>query len=230
MRASTSTSLGFDVEGAGRVSALLDLPDGARACYVFAHGAGVGMTHAFMQATADGLAQRGIASLRFQFPSMERGSRRPDTPRVARAAVRAAVATATSTGLPLFAGGKSFGGRMTSQAQALTPLPGVRGLAFFGFPLHPADKPSIERAEHLDGVAWPMLFLQGTRDELAEVGLVRAVTDRLGSRATLALFDDADHAFHVRRSSGRNDVQLLDLALDTAVSWIDAVLAGPGAN
>ncbi|MEO6896732.1 MAG: alpha/beta family hydrolase [Caldimonas sp.] len=223
----TATSIG--VEGSGRVSALIDRPVSARACYVFAHGAGAGMDHAFMQATALGLASRGIASLRFQFPSMERGSRRPDAPRVAHAAVRAAVATATaSTGLPLFAGGKSFGGRMTSQAQALSPLPGVRGLAFFGFPLHPPEKPSIERAAHLDEVALPMLFVQGTRDELAEVGLLRAVVDRLGARATLAFIDDADHAFHVRKRSGRTDAQALDLALDTAVRWIDLVLGHTG--
>lgn len=182
-----------------------------------------------MQGAALGLACRGIASLRFQFPSMERGSRRPDAPRVAHAAVRAAVAAATaSTGLPLFAGGKSFGGRMTSQAQALSPLPGVRGLAFFGFPLHPPEKPSIERAAHLDEVALPMLFVQGTRDELAEVGLLRAVVERLGTRATLEFIDDADHAFHVRKRSGRSDVQALDLALDTAVRWIDVVLGQTG--
>jgi uncharacterized protein len=182
------------------------------------------MTHPFMQAVADGLSRRGIATLRFQFPSMERGSRRPDSPRVAHAAVRAAVRTAATTGLPLFAGGKSFGGRMSSQAQASEPLPGVRGLVFFGFPLHPADKPSIERAAHLDDVACPMLFLQGTRDELADLELLRAVTDRLGARASLALLDDADHAFHVRKSSGRSDVETLDDALDTACRWLDAVL------
>ncbi len=183
-----------------------------------------------MQAVADGLARRGVASLRFQFPSMERGSRRPDPPRVAHAAVRAAVAVAASTRLPLFAGGKSFGGRMTSQTQALGSLPGVHGLLFFGFPLHPAGKPSIERAAHLDEVACPMLFLQGSRDELAEVELVRGVADRLGPRATLVLFEDADHAFHVRKSSGRNDLQLLDLLLDTAVGWIDSVLGDPSEN
>lgn len=221
----STTATDVDVEGSGRVPALIDRPDSARACYVFAHGAGAGMNHPFMQAAAIGLAQRGVATLRFQFPSMERGSRRPDPPRVAHAAVRAAVAAAAAaTGLPLFAGGKSFGGRMTSQAQSLSPLPGVHGLAFFGFPLHRPRKPSIERAGHLDDVALPMLFLQGTRDELAEVGLVRSVVERLGVRATLALIDDADHAFHVRKRSGRSDAQALDFALDTAVRWIDVVL------
>lgn len=159
---------------------------------------------------------------------MERGSRRPDTPRVAHATVRAAVATAAATGLPLLAGGKSFGGRMTSQAQAQAPLPVVRGLAFFGFPLHPPGRPSTERGAHLDGVACPMLFLQGTRDELADVDLLRSVTGRLGAGTTLALVDDADHAFHVRKSSGRNDPEVLDLLLDTTARWIDAVLARPG--
>ena len=195
---------------------------------MFAHGAGAGMTHSFMQAVADGLAARGIATLRYQFPSMERGSRRPDTPRVAHATVRAAVATAAATGLPLLAGGKSFGGRMTSQAQAQEPLPGVRGLAFFGFALHPPGRPSTERGAHLDGVACPMLFLQGTRDELADVDLLRSVTGRLGAGTTLALVDDADHAFHVRKSSGRSDPEVLGLMLDTTARWIDAVLARPG--
>ncbi len=211
------------------MSALLDAPAGARACYAFAHGAGAGMTHSFMQSVADGLSARGIATLRFQFPSMERGSRRPDTPRVAHATVRAAVAMAAAAAaeLPLFAGGKSFGGRMTSQAQAQAPLPGVRGLIFFGFPLHPPGKPSTERGLHLDDVALPMLFLQGTRDELADVELVRSVTGRLGADTTLALFDDADHAFHVRKSSGRSDPEVLGLMLDTTARWIDAVLDRP---
>jgi hypothetical protein len=222
--------LSLEVEGAGRVSALLDTPADARACCVLAHGAGAGMTHPFMEAVAAGLAARSVATLRFQFPSMERGSRRPDSPRVAHAAVRAAVKAAAATGLPLFAGGKSFGGRMTSQAQAEAPLPGVRGLVFFGFPLHPPGAPSIERGQHLDAVACPMLFLQGTRDELAGVDLVRALTDRLGEGTTLTLFDDADHAFHVRRSSGRTDAQVLGLMLDTTTRWIDAVLARPSAN
>jgi predicted alpha/beta-hydrolase family hydrolase len=228
VQAPTPEGLSFEVEGAGRVSALLEVPVAARACYVLAHGAGAGMRHAFMQAVADGLAARGIASLRFQFPSMERGSRRPDPPRVAHATVRAAVEVAKATGLPLFAGGKSFGGRMTSQAQAEAPLPGVLGLLFFGFPLHPAGSPSTERALHLDTVACPMLFVQGTRDELADLDLIRAVAGRLGEDTTLALFDDADHSFHVRKSSGRGDAEVLGLMLDTVARWIDTVLARQG--
>jgi hypothetical protein len=201
-------------------SSLVLRPERAHACFVFAHGAGAGMQHAFMATFAEGLAQRGIATLRYQFPYMDKGSKRPDPPAVAQAAVRAAVAQAAArcAGLPLFAGGKSFGGRMTSQAQAREPLFGVRGLVFVGFPLHPAGKPSLDRAEHLSGVDCPMLFLQGTRDDLAESALVETVVERLGARATLAFFDDADHAFHVRASSGRNDLQvrLERLALLTA--------------
>jgi uncharacterized protein len=161
--------LSIDIAGASPVSALLNMPDEAWAGYVFAHGAGAGMEHSFMTGFANGLAERRIATLRYQFPYMEQGSKRPDTPKVAHAAVRAAVAQAAQLlpGLPLFAGGKSFGGRMTSQAQALSPLPGVRGLVFVGFPLHPAGKPADERAAHLFEIDLPMLFLQGTRDELA---------------------------------------------------------------
>ena len=204
------------------VSALLDAPDGGRACYVFAHGAGAGMNHSFMTAFATGLAAREVATLRYQFPYTEKGSKRPDVPALAHAAVRAAVAEAARQcpGLPLFAGGKSFGGRMTSQAQAEEPMPGVRGLVFVGFPLHPAGQPGVDRAEHLSKVAVPMLFLQGTRDELAEPGLIRATTDKLGALATLELFDDADHSFHVRVKSGRNDAQVRDAMLDAIVAWI----------
>ena len=206
------------------VSGLLCRPQHSLACYVLAHGAGAGMNHAFMASVADGLAERGIATLRYQFPYMERGSKRPDSPRVAHAAVRATVATAFSL-MPdarLFAGGKSFGGRMTSQAQAEEALPQVRGLIFLGFPLHPAKQPSEERADHLSRVACPMLFVQGTRDELADVALIRTVTERLGALATLQLFDDADHSFHVRAQSGRTDRQVLDSILDTIVAWITA--------
>jgi predicted alpha/beta-hydrolase family hydrolase len=183
------------------------------------------MHHPFMAAVASGLARRGVATLRFQFPSMERASRRPDPPRIAHAAVRAAVAEANRRlgGLPLFAGGKSFGGRMTSQAQAETPLPGVAGLVFLGFPLHPAGRPGDERGEHLARVACPMLFVQGSRDDLAEVGLITALAHRLGARATLAMFDDADHAFHVRARSGSNDAEVLEHLLDTVVEWIARV-------
>jgi len=204
------------------VSGLLSLPADARACLVLAHGAGAGMTHPFLQALADGLAERNIGTLRYQFPSMERGSKRPDPPPVAHAAVRAAVAEAARLvpGLALVAGGKSFGGRMTSQAQAEAPLPGVRGLVFVGFPLHPPKQPSDARAAHLDAVAVPMLFLQGTRDALAEPTLLEAVVGRLGSRATLRLFDGADHAFHVPAKSGRRDEDVRRELLDALAAWI----------
>jgi predicted alpha/beta-hydrolase family hydrolase len=209
-------------EGA-TTSGLLDVPANARACYVFAHGAGAGMNHAFMAAMADGLARRGIATLRFQFPYMEHGSKRPDAPAVAQAAVRAAVEEAARQlpGLPIFAGGKSYGGRMTSQAQAVQPLPGVRGIVFVGFPLHPAGKPSVERAKHLADVALPMLFLQGTRDELAELELIRQTTGQLAGRATLHVVDGADHSFHVLVRSGRTDAQVREELLDTMAHWID---------
>src|SRR3954454_2755421 len=169
----TAQRLKVDLANATSVSALLLRPDHARACFVFAHGAGAGMTHPSMEVVASGLCDRGIATLRYQFPYMEKGSKRPDAPAIAHAAVRAAVAEAARccAGLPLIAGGRSFGGRMTSQAQAIAPLAGVRGLAFLGFPLHPPGKPSIERATHLSGVKIPMLFLQGTRDDFAEMTL-----------------------------------------------------------
>ena len=204
---------------------LLDAPADARACYVFAHGAGAGMDHSFMHALAGALAQRGVASLRFNFPFMEQGSKRPDPPAVAHAAIRAAVAEAgrRMPGVPLFAGGKSFGARMTSQAQALEPLPDVRGLIFVGFPLHAAGKPSMERATHLKDVQLPMLFLQGTRDALAELDLVRETTGQLGDRARLHIVDGADHAFHVLVRSGRTDAQVLDGLADTAAGWVMAL-------
>jgi predicted alpha/beta-hydrolase family hydrolase len=223
MERPSSCALRLAIDANTSVSALLDVPDGAWAGYVFAHGAGAGMAHSFMAGFAGGLAARGIASLRYQFPYMEQGSKRPDAPSVAHAAVRAAFAEATQQlpGLPLFAGGKSFGGRMTSQAQALSPLPGVRGLVFVGFPLHPAGRPADERAAHLFEVVCPMLFLQGTRDELAALELLQPLVQRLGEeRATLALVDDADHAFHVRARSGRNDAQALDAMLDVMVGWL----------
>lgn len=212
----------FHVGGADPVSALLLVPADAKACYVLAHGAGAGMTHSFMAAVADGFAARDIATLRYQFPYMQRGSRRPDPPRIAHAAVRAAVAEAAARmpGVPLFAGGKSFGGRMSSQAQAAAPLPGVRGLVFLGFPLHPAGKPSDERAAHLFEVGVPMLFLQGTRDALADLELLRPLVTRLGERSTLATFADADHSFHVPARSGRKDAQVLAEVLDRAAAWM----------
>lgn len=219
-------SLRIEVGGGEAVSALLIAPPQARACYVFAHGAGAGMTHASMQTVATGLGARGIATLRYQFPYMEKGSKRPDAPAVAHAAVRAAVAEAgrRCNGLPLIAGGRSFGGRMTSQAQASSPLPGVRGLAFFGFPLHPAGKPSSDRATHLGDVKIPMLFLQGTRDALAELSLLEPIVKGLGARATLRLLEGADHSFHVLKSSGRNDREVMDEALDAFVAWAGGIV------
>jgi predicted alpha/beta-hydrolase family hydrolase len=217
------------LDGARRVSGLLQAPPGARACYVLAHGAGAGMTHPFMAAVANGLAERGIATLRYQFPYVEQGSKRPDTPAVAQATVRAAVAEASrlAPDLPLLAGGKSFGGRMTSQAQAASPLPGVRGLVFLGFPLHPAGRPSEERGKHLFDVYVPMLFLQGTRDPLADMRLVQELAGQLGARATLGLLRDADHSFHVPRRTGRNDSQVIAEMLDALADWVERVIVTP---
>lgn len=224
---SLSLSLAY-AEGAS-VSALLTLPasDPPAAALVLGHGAGAGMTHAFMQRLAEGFAERGIACLRYQFAYMERGSKRTDAPPLAHAVVRAAAAEAARRlpGVPLLAGGKSFGGRMTSQAQAIEPLPGVRGLVFVGFPLHPAGKPGTERAEHLGRVALPMLFLQGTRDELAELPLLHSVLEGLGPRAQLVTLEDADHAFHVRASSGSNDAAVMTRLLDASAAWMRALVA-----
>jgi len=210
--------------GEGSVSGLLAVPEQATALYVFAHGAGAGMTHPAMTAVANELAARGIATLRYQFPYMEQRRKRPDPPPVAHAAVRAAVGFARerAADLPLFAGGRSFGGRMTSQAQAAAPLPGVRGLIFLGFPLHPAGKPSRERAQHLAEVRIPMLFLQGTRDALAFLDELRPVCASLGARATLKLFENADHSFHVPARSGRTDAQVRGEMLDCIAAWIGA--------
>lgn len=207
------------------VSALLLRPPQARACYVLAHGAGAGMTHPSMETIALGHAERGIATLRYQFPYMEKASKRPDPPPVAHATVRAAVAEAARrcAGLPLIAGGKSFGGRMTSQAQAIAPLEGVRGLAFLGFPLHPAGKPSSDRAKHLADIDIPMLFLQGTRDALAELKLLEPVVKALGKSATLHLVQEADHSFHVLVRSGRNDREVMTEVLDAFAAWVDAL-------
>lgn len=210
------------VSDTGAVSALLAVPSGAQACFVFAHGAGAGMSHPFMAAVSEELAKRDIATLRYQFPYMERGSRRPDTPAIAHHTVRAAVGVAAEhlPNLPLFAGGKSFGGRMTSQAQAEAPLPNVRGLIFLGFPLHPAKKPSTDRARHLAEIRAPMLFLQGERDALAETVLLKQVIGALGDRATLRLFADADHSFHVPARSGRTDQAVLSDVCDALTGWV----------
>lgn len=223
----STEALAIEVDAGTTVSALWQAPAGARVAYVFAHGAGAGMRHAFMEALAGALAARGVATLRYQFPYMERGSKRPDAPPVAQATVRAAVAAAAARAgaLPLFAGGKSFGGRMTSQAQAAGPLPHVRGIAFVGFPLHTAGKPATTRAAHLAEVKLPMLFLQGTRDELADLALLRPVMEELGARATLQVIDDADHAFHVRARSGRNDAQVIEELATAMASWFTEVLS-----
>jgi predicted alpha/beta-hydrolase family hydrolase len=206
------------------VSGLLVVPAAARAGYVLAHGAGAGMSHPFMAAAAEQLANRGIATLRYQFPYMEHGSRRPDPAKIAHAAVRAAVDEAAKRlpGIPLFAGGKSFGGRMTSQAQAEAPLPGITGLVFLGFPLHPAKQPSLDRAQHLASVQIPMLFLQGARDGLAEPHLIARVVADLGTRATLTTFPDADHSFHVPARAGRTDAQVLAKVCDAIAAWMVA--------
>jgi uncharacterized protein len=214
--------------GAGQqqsVSSILLVPTRSRACLVLAHGAGAGMSHPFMIAAAAGLYHRGIATLRYQFPYMERGSRRPDPPAVAQATVRAAVdeANRLSPQTPLFAGGKSFGGRMTSQAQAASPLSRVRGLVFLGFPLHPAGKPSASRAEHLDKVHIPMLFLQGDRDALADPILIAQIVEK--QRAALVVFPGADHSFHVLARSGLTDEKVMAALLDALVAWIDQTIA-----
>jgi uncharacterized protein len=210
------------IDATSEVSALMDRPRNANALLVLAHGAGAGMTHRHMAATAEGLATRGIAVLRFNFPFMERGSKRPDSPAVAHAAIRAAVARATKLAgdLPVFAGGRSFGGRMTSQAQTEEPLPDVRGLVFFAWPLHPSGKPGTDRAEHLSRVTLPMLFLQGTADTLAEANLLKPVVTSLGKRATLHLVEHADHSFHVSVRTGRKDAAVLDEILDVVRDWM----------
>jgi predicted alpha/beta-hydrolase family hydrolase len=213
---------------AQRVSGLLQAPPEARACFVLAHGAGAGMAHPFLAAIANGLAERSIATLRYQFPYMEEGSKRPDAPQLCHATVRSAVLEASRLvpELALLAGGKSFGGRMTSQAQAASPLPGVRGLVFLGFPLHPAGRPSDERGKHLFDVQIPMLFLQGTRDNLANLQHLEALCERLGSRAKLKLFQDADHSFHVPARTGRKDFEVRVELLDAFADWVQGVISG----
>lgn len=218
------------VDDKQRVSGLLQMPARTQVCCVLAHGAGAGMEHPFMAAIANGLSDRGIATLRYQFPYVERGSKRPDPPVLAQATVRAAVVEASRLvpGLVLVAGGKSFGGRMTSQAQAASPLPGVRGLVFLGFPLHAAGQPSDERAKHLSQVQVPTLFLQGTRDSLADLQLVQSLVERLGARASLKLLQDADHSFHVPARTGRTDAAVIAEMLDAIAAWVETVGAGSG--
>jgi len=229
MAGSAAEPVAVTVREGMRVSGLLQTPTRARALLVLAHGAGAGMAHPFLANVAGELAERGIASLRYQFPYMEARGRRPDPPKLAQATVRAAAGEAARLvpELPLFAGGRSFGGRMTSQAQALSPLPGVRGLAFLGFPLHPAGKPSQERGRHLFEIGIPMLFLQGTRDALAALHELEPLCRALGDRAALRLLEDADHAFHVPARTGRKDAQLRGEMLDALSRWIDDVRAAP---
>jgi uncharacterized protein len=218
--------LAIEVSSSIRVSGLLAVPPLCRMGLVLAHGAGAGMEHASMSAIAAGLYQRNVATLRYQFPYMEQHGKRPDPPPLCHATVRAAVITAGSLlkDKPLFAGGRSFGGRMTSQAQAITPLPGIRGLAFFGFPLHLAKKPSDERAVHLDQVKIPLLFLQGTRDELADLNLLRPLVARLQPLASLEVLDHADHSFNVLVRSGRTNSEVREQMLDAFVSWASQAL------
>ena len=228
MMAVAAERVRIEIGSGGAVSGLVVQPPQPRACYVFAHGAGADMSHSSMETVAAGLGRRGIATLRYQFPYMEKGGKRPDPPAVAHAAVRAAVDEAGRRfpALPKIAGGRSFGGRMTSQTQALSALPGVRGLAFFGFPLHPAGKPSSARAKHLSDIAIPMLFLQGTRDALAEASLLKPVVEGLGLRATLHWLEAADHSFHVLKSSGRNDREVMTEVLDAFAGWAGKIGAG----
>lgn len=218
-------TLTLDLPNGETVSALWQAPPAPGAVLSLAHGAGAGMTHRHMAAIADGLEARGVATLRFQFPYMEKGGKRPDQPPIAHATVRAATAEAArrAGGAPLFAGGRSFGGRMTSQAQALAPLKDVRGLVFFAFPLHPAGKPGVERADHLAEVAVPMLFLQGTADTLAQFDLLGPVVSGLGERATLIVAESADHSFHIPVRTGRKDAEVLDHLLDGAADWITRI-------
>jgi predicted alpha/beta-hydrolase family hydrolase len=227
MSSSIIKRVSITVSDAVCVSGLLQNPPQARACYVLAHGAGAGMNHPFMTAVAAELARRDIATLRYQFPYMDSGARRPDPPQLAHATVRAAVAAALSfvSTLPLIAGGKSFGGRMTSQAQSKGPLQGVRGLAFLGFPLHPTGRPSQDRATHLFDVQIPMLFLQGTRDTLASLDQIEPLCKKLGRRATLKLFADADHSFHVPTRTGQKDAKVLGDVIDAFAAWLDGVIA-----
>ena len=231
MELPSAEPLKIELDERQSVSGLWLRPASARACLVLAHGAGAGMTHTSLETLARDLGERGIATLRYQFPFMEHGGKRPDPPPVAHAAVRAAVATACRLGsdLPLLAGGRSFGGRMTSQAQAASPLPGVKGLVFFGFPLHPAGRPSSERGKHLLDVRLPMLFLQGTRDALADLQHLGPLCSQLGTRATLRLLEGADHSFHVLVRSGQTNAEVRREMLDALETWADQFLSASSA-
>jgi predicted alpha/beta-hydrolase family hydrolase len=227
--AADSKAVKIDVDDATRVSGILLHPRQSKACFVVAHGAGAGMLHPFMVDLANDLAALRIATLRYQFPYMEKHGKRPDSPALCHATVRAAVAAARKLvpTLPLIAGGKSFGGRMTSQAQAASPLPEVLGLAFLGFPLHPPNQPSDTRGEHLLQVQIPMLFLQGARDAFADMARLMPLVERLGKRATLLLLPDADHSFHVPARSGRTDKQIREQMLNALATWIEALVQRP---
>ncbi len=224
--AAQTRALTIHVPDSGDVDALLALPARARALYVLAHGAGAPMRHAFMSAIADALLARGVGTLRFNFPYTQAARRAPDRPPVLEATILAAIDTAhrAAPDVPLFAGGKSMGGRMTSQALARTPLDVVRGIVFLGFPLHGAGKPpDTKRAEHLSAVRVPMLFVQGTRDALADLTLLRGVIERLGTRPTLHIVDDADHGFHVRKKSGRDDAAVIGEIADAVSGWMASI-------
>jgi uncharacterized protein len=221
---STAQPITIPVEGSGGVSGLWQSAESAKACFVLGHGAGAGMRHPFLESITAKLALLQIASLRYQFLYMDRGSKRPDPPKLCHTVVRAAVAAAARrTSAPLIAGGRSFGGRMTSQAQAESPLPGVRGLVFLAFPLHPAKRPGNDRAQHLFDVRVPMLFLQGTRDELAEIQLLEPLLAKLGESTSSRLIDGADHSFHVPARSGRNDADVLTEVATTLADWVDSL-------
>jgi predicted alpha/beta-hydrolase family hydrolase len=224
----TPTPLSIPVVAGATVSALALTPDHATCCLAFAPGAGTGMNSSYIVAVCEGLAARGLATLRYQFPGMENGSRRPDAPQLCHKTVQAAVAAAHELmpTLALFAGGKSFGGRMTSQIQAIAPLPNVRGLCFFGFPLHPPKRPATTRADHLSRVDIPMLFLQGTRDELADLTLMHGVLARLNAPVTLKVIDHADHSFHVPARSGTTDGQVLSSMLEEVAAWTATIVNG----
>jgi uncharacterized protein len=225
----THQAIRFEVEGRGEVSALLERPENARQLLVLAHGAGAGMTHPFMESLSTELASVGVATLRYQFPYMEERRRIPDAPAVLLSTVRAAVRAASQAApdLLLFAGGKSMGGRMTSQAAAERSLDGVRGLVFFGFPLHPPNRPGTTRAEHLAKVTVPMLFLQGTRDTFADLKLLRPICAKLKPQATLHIVKDADHSFHVPKSTGKTDLEVLRESVETVLSWADEIQKKP---
>ena len=213
-------------EAKGDVSAILLRPDDAYCLYLFAHGAGAGMDHAFMEAAAQRLAHRGVATLRYNFPYKEAGRGGPNPAKVLVETVRSAVAEANrrAEGLPLFAGGKSMGGRMTSTAASQEPLPGVRGLAFYGFPLHAPGRDSADRGAHLGDVGLPMLFLQGTRDKLANLDLLTPLLEAVEPSPTLHVVEGADHGFHVLKRSGRTDEEVMEELADTVAEWTRGVL------